>query len=202
MMLTEEECRKKENEDGKLLLTRDEWIKRSNRSASNVLGRGRGNRDKSHLKCFSCGIPGHFIADCRKPRRQREQKQEVNIASIEDDEPALLLAKHEDVNKVLLNENEVSPKLMAIDREKQRESNVWYLDNGASNHMSGDKSKFSTLDEEISGKVRFGDGSTIKIEGKGSINFRCKNGEERTLRDVYHIPTLCNNIISIGQRSN
>lgn len=49
--------------------------------------------------------------------------------------------------------------------------------------------------------MRFGDGSTIKIEGKGSITFRGKNGEERTLRDVYYIPTLCNNIISIGQPS-
>lgn len=47
--------------------------------------------------------------------------------------------------------------------------------------------------------VSFGDGSTVQIEGKGSVVFECKNGEVRTLEDVYYIPTLRNNIISLGQ---
>lgn len=46
--------------------------------------------------------------------------------------------------------------------------------------------------------MSFGDGSTVKIEGKGSVTYMCKNGEERTLEDVY-IPTLRNNIINLGQ---
>lgn len=49
--------------------------------------------------------------------------------------------------------------------------------------------------------MKFGDGSTVKIEGKGSIVFKCKNGEERTLNEVYFIPTLRSNIISLGQLS-
>lgn len=67
--------------------------------------------------------------------------------------------------------------------------------------MTGQKLKFSNLDEQVTGQVRFGDGSTVNIEGKGSIIFKCKNGEERMLKDVYYIPTLCNNIISLGQIS-
>lgn len=78
-------------------------------------------------------------------------------------------------------------------------SNVWYLDNGASNHMTGTKSKFSNLNEDVTVQVKFGDGSTVKIKGKGNITFRCKNGEERMLKEVYYIPDLCNNIISLGQ---
>lgn len=76
---------------------------------------------------------------------------------------------------------------------------MWYLDNGASSHMTGFKSKFTELNEKISGVVSFGDGSTVKIEGKGSVSFVCKNGETRTFDDVYYIPTLRNNIISLGQ---
>lgn len=53
----------------------------------------------------------------------------------------------------------------------------------------------------MTGKVRFGDGSTVEIKGKGSVTFVCKNGEERTLREVYYIPMLYNNIISLGQLS-
>ena len=78
---------------------------------------------------------------------------------------------------------------------------MWYLDNGASNHMTGQRGKFKELDERVTGKVKFGDGSTVTIEGKGSVAFQCKNGEERILHEVYFIPNLCNNIISLGQLS-
>lgn len=50
----------------------------------------------------------------------------------------------------------------------------------------------------MNGQVRFGDRSTLSIEEKGPVTFKCKNREERTLKSVYYIPTLCNNIISLG----
>lgn len=49
------------------------------------------------------------------------------------------------------------------------ESNLWYLDNGASNHMTGQFSKFNELDTKVTGEVMFGDGSLVQIKGKGSI---------------------------------
>lgn len=67
--------------------------------------------------------------------------------------------------------------------------------------MTGSRTKFREIDEKVTGQVRFGDGSTVEIKGKGSVVFRCKNGEEIVLSDVYYIPTLCNNIISLGQLS-
>lgn len=201
LMLTEEEWQKHENSEGKLLLTREDWLKRSNRrnsdgTSSNV--KNRGGRDKSNLRCYNCSAYGHFAADCRKPRRAKEQKEEVNMARLEDDEPALLLAKcgKGDSGDTCLSERQLIPSQMT---KLQSESNVWYLDNGASSHMTGFKSKFTELNKTITGVVSFGDGSTVKIEGKGSVVFTCKNGETRTLRDVYYIPTLRNNIISLGQ---
>lgn len=85
--------------------------------------------------------------------------------------------------------------------DKREDSNVLYLDNGASNHMTGFRSKFKSLNEDVTGQVRFGDGSTMDIKGKGTIGFKCKNGEELVLHEVYFIPHLCNNIISLGQLS-
>lgn len=49
--------------------------------------------------------------------------------------------------------------------------------------------------------MRSGDGSTVQIKGKGSVLLQCKNGEQRLLSEVYYIPSLCNNIISLGQLS-
>lgn len=67
--------------------------------------------------------------------------------------------------------------------------------------MTGQRSKLKELDEKITGKVRFGDGSTIEIKEKGLVMFKCKNGEDVVFHGVYYIPTLCNNIISRGQLS-
>lgn len=84
---------------------------------------------------------------------------------------------------------------------KERDENVWYLDNGASNHMTGRHEKFEKLDRTVKGEVKFGDGSVVQIQGRGSIKFLCKNGETRILSEVYYIPTLRSNIISLGQLS-
>ncbi|XP_074351811.1 uncharacterized protein LOC141690959 [Apium graveolens] len=120
------------------------------------------------------------------------------MSQTQDDEPALLMVKCRD-DRVLLNEEKMKPRLKVED--KQVSSNVWYLDNGASNHMTRERSKFKELNENVKGQVCFGDGSTVNIEGKGSIIFKCKNGEDRIFHEVYYIPRLCNNILSLGQLS-
>ncbi|GJV98315.1 uncharacterized mitochondrial protein-like protein [Tanacetum coccineum] len=79
------------------------------------------------------------------------------------------------------------------------EDDVWHFDNGASNHMIGNYSYFSELNENITGRVRFGDGSCVSIKGKGSIYFQGKNGEQKLLEDVYYIPALQSNVISLVQ---
>lgn len=47
--------------------------------------------------------------------------------------------------------------------------------------------------------MRFEDDSRIDLKGKGSILFVSKDGERKVLADVYYIPDLRSNIISLGQ---
>ena len=65
--------------------------------------------------------------------------------------------------------------------------------------MTGVRSFFSELNENIRGKLKFGDGSCVDIGGKGSIIFEGKNGEQTLLPDIYFIPDLRSNILSLGQ---
>lgn len=201
LLLKAAEWKKKENNDEQLLLTREEWLKKTSREGTRGIGDSRGKegnragRDRSKVRCFNCQAYGHYASECRKPR---DIHKEVNLAKSYEDEPALLMAEVGDT--MLLKEEAVVPKLRT-NSEGQRESQVWYLDNGASNHMTGQRGKFKKLDERVTGKVKFGDGSTVNIRGKGIVSFRCKNGEEKILKEVYYIPTLCNNIISLGQLS-
>ena len=76
---------------------------------------------------------------------------------------------------------------------------IWYLDTGARSHMTGGRQMFTMLDETMHGTVKFGDGSLVDIRGKGSILFTCVTGDQRVLSEVYYIPSLRNNIISLGQ---
>jgi hypothetical protein len=75
----------------------------------------------------------------------------------------------------------------------------WILDTGVTNHMTGERVAFSELDTGIRDKVRFGDGSRVDIEGRGTVLFRCKSGEHQLLADVYFIPQLTANIVSLDQ---
>ncbi|XP_076885231.1 uncharacterized protein LOC143534677 [Bidens hawaiensis] len=100
----------------------------------------------------------------------------------------------DDSEKVLLNEGEVQPK-----KHISTEESLWYLDNGVSNHMTGVRSHFKEINEAISGRVRFGDGSYVEIKGRGSILFECKNQEQMIIFDVYCISNLKNNMLSLGQ---
>ncbi|XP_013650519.1 uncharacterized protein LOC106355047 [Brassica napus] len=97
---------------------------------------------------------------------------------------------------VYLNEGKIIPSNYEV---KDGEEDIWYLDNEASNHMSGDCRYFSSIDDSISGKVRFGDDSCIDIKGKGSIEFMDRNGEARKITYVDFIPNLKSNIISLGK---
>nr|GEZ72361.1 zinc finger, CCHC-type [Tanacetum cinerariifolium] len=67
--------------------------------------------------------------------------------------------KEVEEQKVSLHEEDIGYKETNMD-------SLWYLDNGASNHMTGVREHFKELDEKVSGKVRFGDGSYIEIKGK------------------------------------
>ncbi|XP_013639745.1 PREDICTED: uncharacterized protein LOC106345014 [Brassica oleracea var. oleracea] len=146
-------------------------------------------KDKSHITCFSCDKLGHYASespDARLKLQEVEKKEE-------DTQEAYELMMHE---VVYLNENKVQPSTWETEEDME---NVWYLDNRASNHMSGNRLFFYRLDESVTGVVRFGDDSRINIKGKGSIKFILKGGEKKTLNNVYYIPGLRSNIVSLGQ---
>jgi hypothetical protein len=75
----------------------------------------------------------------------------------------------------------------------------WYLDTGATHHMTRRRELFTDLDTSTRGTVRFGDESKVEIHGVGSIIFKAKMGEHQVLHGVYYIPALCKSIMSLGQ---
>ncbi|CAD6270422.1 unnamed protein product [Miscanthus lutarioriparius] len=161
---------------------------------------GTGKRDKSHIKCFKCHGYGHYANRCPGEKK----KEEAHLVKAGEKEPIVLLAERllpdqlqyqlhsqtqntdSRMQRVFLNELKVVPELHLSDGGGPS-CGVWYLDNGASNHMTGDVLKFRDLDHAVLGK------------GRGTIVFEGKHGDHWVLSDVYYIPKLRSNLVSLGQ---
>ncbi|XP_076948641.1 uncharacterized protein LOC143620978 [Bidens hawaiensis] len=165
---------------------------RANNEAGSSSGTFKPKKDRSNVQCYRCGQLGHFTSMC--PDRKPPKQQESNVAETGKADGVVYM--HEMVH---LNEERLRPDRYENDTKIE---DVWYLDNGASNHMTGNREFFSELNERITGKVRFGNGSCVEIKGKGSILFQEKSGERRLMTKIYYIPELKSNIISLGQATD
>ncbi|XP_009150440.1 uncharacterized protein LOC103873793 [Brassica rapa] len=185
-----------EDDHGKLMYANSEAQNgQSNHSpynGDNYRGRGRGGRfyreEDEEDTVERDTIPKQM--HCPELKLKLQEAHETDNTETQTAEELMM---HE---VVFLNEKNVLPEKYETNTG---EGNIWYLDNGANNHMTGDRRYFSWIDDTITGKVRFGDDSRIDIKGKGNISFTDMHGESREMTDIYCTPDLKSNIISLGQ---
>ncbi|WKA12164.1 hypothetical protein VitviT2T_029580 [Vitis vinifera] len=103
------------------------------------------SRNKSNIQCYYCKRFGHVQAECWKKERQEKQ---ANYVEQEEDQVKLFMAYNEEV--VFSN-------------------NIWFLDSGCSNHMTGIKSLFKELDESHKLKVKLGDDKQVLTQNLLSV---------------------------------
>ncbi|XP_039140420.1 uncharacterized protein LOC120277629 [Dioscorea cayenensis subsp. rotundata] len=89
--------------------------------------------------------------------------------------------------------------LMVSNDKEDYNFNTWYLDTRCTNHMIGKKELFVNLDESVQKVVKFADNSIIPVMGKGRILIQLKNGDHQFISDVFYVPGMKNNLLSMGQ---
>lgn len=191
LVVHEQKFRKPEKEDDKLLIVSQGRGTGSRGRGFNGRGRGRGRgrgfTNRSTVECYKCHKLGHFQYECPK------WEEEANYA--EDSEDMLLMAYVEE------EEDEVTSDLILMAQSEARESTkktAWFIDSGCSNHMSGSRELFSTMDEKFRHSVKLGNNKKMEVVGKGSVKIVLRN-TNFTISNVFHIPELKNNLLSLGQ---
>ncbi|CAA0827330.1 Unknown protein [Striga hermonthica] len=142
----------------KLLLTEEEWAARMRERRPEESSSSRGDYGK----------------------RRGKEKKEAHLAQVNDEEPSLLMAKfytlHDvepELEKVKAAAAEQGKALQAVYLDESRAQvhlvrmgggmkQRWYLDSGASSHMTGSKEAFSELHESVTGTVKFDNGSKLR----------------------------------------
>ena len=77
--------------------------------------------------------------------------------------------------------------------------NVWYVDSGASNHMTSHGEWFKELQALLSPSyVDIGDDTAHPIAHSGNVPLSLQDGNVKYLADVLHVPNITKNLVSVG----
>eukprot|EP00253_Pinus_taeda_P004307 PITA_04307 len=83
------------------------------------------------------------------------------------------------------------------------EDDIWYVDSGASSHMTGNKEFFDSLEEVINGsKIYLGDDNVYQIKGHGVISVKLPNGKISHLSNVLYVLGIKKNLISVSMMAD
>eukprot|EP00253_Pinus_taeda_P005652 PITA_05652 len=167
---------KASNEENCALATKAK--KGKNKKASHSGAKGK-KQDMSKVKCFHCHQHGHYATDCPQ---KKKNKQVAGFAAGE------ALASHFELDFSLIAC--LVSSVMGL---------VWFLDNGASFHMTGDRDLFSDLDEKDLGvHIEMGDDGRYNATSISTISFERESGKRFVLKEMMHVLGLKKNLISVA----
>jgi len=92
--------------------------------------------------------------------------------------------------------NEYNNEECALSLQAQHKKRGWYVENGCSKHMIGDKDRFLTLKKEKYGSVAFGNHNTTRNVGRGTFKIGSKDDKEKK---VLLVEDIKHNILSVSQ---
>ncbi|KAK8935338.1 hypothetical protein KSP39_PZI014000 [Platanthera zijinensis] len=125
-----------------------------------------------YWRCKNCKIPNHSAEKCwYKP------KEEAKVTENDSDQYLFTCSSSKSCDDI----------------------STWYIDSGCSNHMVCDESFFTTIDKNWKSVVTLGGGRKEKIEGRGTITVLTPQGETKMIANVQYVPTLTQNLLSVGQ---
>jgi hypothetical protein len=88
---------------------------------------------------------------------------------------------------------------LSCHKTEEQDKHLWLLDSGCNNHMTGNKDLLSCIDSSISSHITLGNYSLVKVQGKLVVPILTKKNVKKDISNVYHVPDLKHNMLSLGQ---
>lgn len=155
---------------------------------------------KASMRCHKCGELGHFERECRKGSQgsQGSERPKNSRGCFTCGSPDHM---KRDCPKKGKSKGGQGVAFAAGEGTKLGQ---WFLDSGASQHMTGDRSLFKTLEPLKDGEreIKFGNKGVLKAAGVGTVELRCLTpaGEQiNTLREVMYVPGVAKNLFSVSR---
>ena len=143
--------------------------------------------DKKKIICHNCKKPGHKKADCwgkgggkegQGPNRKKNTKKEIALMT---------------VNSINSTKQQ---KFKSQPNNQNGFNSTWFLDSGASTHMTNDPSLITDMKLPEADYVTVANGERVRVVGSGDI--RCSFDDcVVVFKDVLVIPNLNVNLISV-----
>ena len=169
----------KEDEENLALSSKARKGKEKDSHSKSSSSHGGKKIDKSKVRCFNCHEVGHYATNCPLKKSKK--------GSLEGSEGEALACQFE-----------LDFALIAW-MVSSRMDYGWFLDSGASFHMTGDKSLFNTLEKkELQMHIEMGNDEMYSVSEVGTIAFQREHGALITLTYVKYVPVLKKKLLSIA----
>ncbi|MCO5560235.1 hypothetical protein L7F22_013846 [Adiantum nelumboides] len=144
--------------------------------------------------CIHCGRHGHLVHECRTKRREQQRTDRRPRSQLQHIEvPALSQYGMESLQLFTSMLNSTRDLATSTDTSAE-----WLLDTGATHHMTPTSSwlrDYKTLARHV--QVYLGDNHCLHAIGLGNLHVTLPSGAAIIIRDIYHIPGLRRNILSV-----
>ncbi|MCO5613209.1 hypothetical protein L7F22_067485 [Adiantum nelumboides] len=144
--------------------------------------------------CIHCGRHAHLVHECRTKRREQQRTDRCPRSQLQHIEvPALSQYGMESLQLFTSMLNSTWDLATSIDTSAE-----WLLDTGATHHMTPTSSwlrDYKTLARHV--QVYLGDNHRLHAIGLGNLHVTLPSGAAIIIRDIYHIPGLRRNILSV-----
>jgi hypothetical protein len=136
-------------------------------------------KDLSKVKCFACHKSGHYASQCPERKKGKGKSQQV-ATSAETQVKEFVERFEKDFLLVSCLSGTVS-------------NSAWFVDSGASRHMTGTHELFTSLSEkDLDLHVELGTNAKCGVEGVGTVRFQLESGGSLEVADVLYVPELKN----------
>ncbi|KAG9442724.1 hypothetical protein H6P81_018578 [Aristolochia fimbriata] len=179
----------------------------SQKSSASSEGKPSTTRDMSKVKCNYCKEFGHMKFTCPKLKKSPHSSstRHTTAASAAQDDSLPLQPStspspiqtfgdiQEMINKALIGLGQGTSSASALSANSGKSS--WIIDSDASNHMTFDSTIFKSTSSSSLSPIYTANGSTLSVSCSGSI---CTSRGIH-LSDIFHVPSLSMNLLSVGQ---